>query len=112
MHVSTAYVNINKPPGTTVHERIYPLMNGEVEVDGESVARVGGCAMSGKHHLSAAVALASGQMRCSQHVYGCGTSQATGSPSVTLDQHCIKSMTNVAGFHIKQSPCLWKHAMQ
>ena len=41
MHVSTCYVNINKAPGTTVHERIYPLMNGEVEVDGEVIAQVG-----------------------------------------------------------------------
>ncbi|GBF97474.1 hypothetical protein Rsub_10397 [Raphidocelis subcapitata] len=38
VHVSTCYVNINKPRGATVHERIYPLNNGEVEVDGETVA--------------------------------------------------------------------------
>lgn len=42
VHVSTAYVNINHAPGTTVHERIYPLMNGEVEVDGEAIAQVRG----------------------------------------------------------------------
>ena len=40
VHVSTCYVNINKPSGATVHERIYPLNHGEVEADGESVAQV------------------------------------------------------------------------
>jgi len=39
VHVSTAYVNINKAAGTTVHERIYPLMHGQVEVDGELIAQ-------------------------------------------------------------------------
>ncbi|KAI8468986.1 MAG: male sterility protein-domain-containing protein [Monoraphidium minutum] len=38
VHVSTAYVNINHAPGTTVHERFYPIMQGEVEIDGEMVA--------------------------------------------------------------------------
>ncbi|KIZ01368.1 Fatty acyl-CoA reductase 1 [Monoraphidium neglectum] len=38
VHVSTAYVNINHPHGATVRERIYPLMHGEVEADGERIA--------------------------------------------------------------------------
>jgi hypothetical protein len=40
VHVSTAYVNINHPADSTIHECIYPLMNGEVEVDGEATAQV------------------------------------------------------------------------
>jgi hypothetical protein len=40
VHVSTCYVNINKPKGTTIHERIYPLKHGEVEVDAETIAHV------------------------------------------------------------------------
>jgi hypothetical protein len=47
VHVSTAYVNINHAPGSTIHECIYPLMNGEVEVDGEATAQVRGPGRAG-----------------------------------------------------------------
>ncbi|KAI8467766.1 MAG: male sterility protein-domain-containing protein [Monoraphidium minutum] len=38
VHVSTAYVNINNAPGTTVYERLYPLSNGEAPADGIEIA--------------------------------------------------------------------------
>jgi hypothetical protein len=41
VHVSSAYVNINKPRGSVVDEQIYPLHLGKQAVDAEQIVKVG-----------------------------------------------------------------------
>lgn len=40
MHVSSAYTNMNAPPGSLVHESIYPLSYGDQLVDDNELVQV------------------------------------------------------------------------
>lgn len=40
VHVSSAYVNINRPRGSVLDEQIYPLYMGKQAVDAEQVVKV------------------------------------------------------------------------
>jgi nucleoside-diphosphate-sugar epimerase len=42
VHTSSAYVNINQPVGSTVQERLYPLMHGGWERTAEELVQVSG----------------------------------------------------------------------
>jgi hypothetical protein len=40
VHVSSAYVNMNFPRSSVVHEQVYPLKHGDQDTDAEEIAKV------------------------------------------------------------------------